>query len=121
MGNHLGLLFLNPSNSLVKPSRERKTKLLVGIPNSVSFPLCGTMHREGGAFMEPFEQFGRTYLKERSYPDRVRGPESFVGLSPVSVMHLTVRASPASCQPLFEYFQVYPVSLGHLLSSVEYA
>ena len=35
---------------------EHSSKLLVGIPESASFPLCGTGQREGGAFTEPFEQ-----------------------------------------------------------------
>ena len=42
-----------------------------------------------------------------------------IKVSPVSEVHLTVTAFPASCQPLFEYFQVYPMSLGQRLSPFE--
>ena len=37
-------------------------KLLYGIPECASLPLPGTGQREGLAFMEPFEQFGRMHF-----------------------------------------------------------
>ena len=39
-------------------TKGRPIKLIIGIPEYASFPLCGTGQREGDAFTKPFEQFG---------------------------------------------------------------
>ena len=39
--------------------------ICVGIPESASFPLCGTRQSEEDAFTEPFDQFGWTHSYDK--------------------------------------------------------